>query len=115
MVGNGDTARGARLTIVSERATEPTKPGADTTTRSSGERKLRLVSSSDSTESTSATGEGTPGQPRDRQQRIILDRSLHARIGGILRDSFADIEREPLPKRLQDLIEELQAKEEGPR
>lgn len=41
-----------------------------------------------------------------------LDRTLQARIGSILRDSFADIEREPLPERLQELIKALKASDE---
>ena len=46
-----------------------------------------------------------PEQPKGG----YLDRSMQARIGSILRDSFADIEREPLPERLQELVKALQA------
>jgi len=45
----------------------------------------------------------------------FLDRSLQTRIGSVLRDSFADIEKEALPERLQDLIKALQAREQGRR
>jgi len=41
----------------------------------------------------------------------MLDRSLQERIGAILRDSFADIEQEPLPERLTKLIEALHREE----
>jgi hypothetical protein len=41
----------------------------------------------------------------------MLDRSLQERIGAILRESFADIEEEPLPERLSNLIEALHREE----
>jgi hypothetical protein len=41
----------------------------------------------------------------------MLDRSLQERIGAILRESFADIEQEPLPERLSKLIEALHREE----
>jgi hypothetical protein len=41
-----------------------------------------------------------------------LDRSLQQRIGAILRDSFTDIEREPLPEQLTKLMEALRALEQ---
>src|SRR5262245_54178574 len=54
-----------------------------------------------------------PQRQRPRDKGATLDRSLQARIGSVLRESFNDIEREPLPERLQDLIDELQAGEKG--
>jgi hypothetical protein len=54
-----------------------------------------------------------PQRQRPRQKGATLDRSLQARIGSVLRESFTDIEREPLPERLQDLMKELRAGEKG--
>ncbi|HWB44050.1 MAG TPA: NepR family anti-sigma factor [Hyphomicrobiaceae bacterium] len=52
--------------------------------------------------------------PRRANARgAILDRSLQARIGEILRESFKDIEREPLPEHLVELMEALKTKESG--
>jgi hypothetical protein len=50
-------------------------------------------------------------RPGQEYQGGMLDRQLQAQIGRILRDSFADIEREPIPDRLHRLIEALQKKE----
>ena len=50
---------------------------------------------------------------RRRKTAGMLDRSLQQRIGAILRDSFNDIEREPLPERLTKLLEALRAREKG--
>ncbi len=58
-----------------------------------------------------STMQHPPQRQRPRQKGATLDRSLQARIGSVLRESFNDIEREPLPERLQDLIDELQAGE----
>jgi hypothetical protein len=47
-----------------------------------------------------------------RKTAGTLDRSLQQRIGAILRDSFTDIEREPLPEQLTKLMEALRALEQ---
>ena len=54
---------------------------------------------------------GQPKNQRASNKEAFLDRSLQKQIGSVLRDSFADIEKEALPERLQDLIKALQAKE----
>ena len=55
------------------------------------------------------------GGPMIASQVRGLDRSLQKRIGSVLRESFADIEKGALPERLQDLIKALQAKEQSRR
>jgi hypothetical protein len=65
------------------------------------------------TKDSASTMQQPPPRQRPRQKGATLDRSLQARIGSVLRESFNDIEREPLPDRLQDLIEELQAGDKG--
>jgi hypothetical protein len=56
-----------------------------------------------------------PMRQRSVKKGAFLDRSLQKRIGSVLRDSFADFEKEALPERLQDLIKALQAKEQSRR
>lgn len=56
-----------------------------------------------------------PKNQRASNKEAFLDRSLQKKIGSALRDSFADIEKEALPERLQDLIKALQAKERSRR
>jgi hypothetical protein len=41
----------------------------------------------------------------------MLDRAQQERIGAALRESFADIEKEPLPNRLSKLIDALHLEE----
>jgi Anti-sigma factor NepR len=60
---------------------------------------------------TASTMPEPPQRQRQREKGATLDRSLQARIGSVLRESFTDIEREPLPERLEDLIRQLQAGE----
>src|SRR5262245_45493263 len=48
---------------------------------------------------------------RQRDAVGMLDRSLQQRIGEILRESFSDIEQEPLPERLNKLVQALRARE----
>jgi hypothetical protein len=64
---------------------------------------------------TASTMQQPPQRQRPRQKGATLNRSLQARIGSVLRDSFNDIEREPLPERLEDLVKQLQAGEKGHR
>jgi len=53
---------------------------------------------------------GPPSQ-RPAKGAGMIDRSLQERIGAVLRESFADIEKEPLPERLSKLIEALHREE----
>ena len=43
----------------------------------------------------------------------LLDRSVQAQIGRMLRDVFADIAEEPVPERFVKLLEILEAQEKG--
>jgi hypothetical protein len=70
-----------------------------------GERRLHVVRNE-------ADGKGNLSRPAPCPGRPgMLDRALLERIGAILRDSFADIEQEPLPERLSKLVEALRTQE----
>jgi hypothetical protein len=62
-----------------------------------------------SSDASPAERDSTEARLQERPKGGYLDRALQARIGSILRDSFTDIEREPLPERLEELIKALQA------
>lgn len=49
------------------------------------------------------------------KQAAMLDRGLQATIGSKLRDFFADVAQEPVPDRLVQLLEALDAKKESDR
>ena len=70
-------------------------------------RRLQLVRNDRYREA--STRSGPPSQRAKRT--VMLDRSLQERIGAILRESFADIEQEPLPDRLSKLMEALHREE----
>jgi hypothetical protein len=44
-------------------------------------------------------------------QPAVLDRTIQAQIGRLLRDVFADVAAEPVPRRFITLLAELEAKE----
>jgi hypothetical protein len=79
-------------------------------TLANGGRRLRLVQNEDTLDGQSDMQTAQPSED-PRRAVGILDRSLQERIGAILRDSFADIERDPLPERLTKLMEALRAEE----
>jgi hypothetical protein len=72
---------------------------------------LRIVHSADRSQAPSAS---TP-QPRRRQASdrapAMLDRTVQAQIGRLLRDVFADVADEPVPDRFITLLAQLEAKE----
>jgi hypothetical protein len=72
-----------------------------------GEQRLHLIRNAGS-KGASKGGQRPPGGPRPVR---MLDRSLQERIGAALRESFVDIEQEPLPERLNKLIEALHQEE----
>jgi hypothetical protein len=45
------------------------------------------------------------------RQPAMLDRTIQAQIGRLLRDVFSDVAAEPVPKRFVTLLAELEAKE----
>ncbi len=61
-----------------------------------------------SSEAAPAAQDSSDAKLQEQPKGGYLDRALQARIGSILRDSFTDIEREPLPERLQELVKALQ-------
>jgi hypothetical protein len=79
-----------------------------------GDETVRAVRNENEPADTNQMRKKAPRQPRDRQKQGFLDRTLQARIGTILRDSYSDIEQEPLPDRLQELIKALQDREKNP-
>ena len=52
-----------------------------------------------------------PGKAPDKSGGM-LDRSIQGQIGRMLRDVFADVAEEPVPKRFIKLLEALEAQEE---
>ena len=75
---------------------------------SMSERRLHLVHNEQRRGASMRAG--LPAQ-RPGQGAGMLDRSLQERIGAVLRESFADIENEPLPERLSKLIAALHGEE----
>ena len=111
MPGKEDSTRGTAAEAVAEGAVADRheQPLQGPRTRLSvimGERRLHLVRNE-------ADRKGSWGRPASRPAKGagMLDRALQERIGAILRDSFADIEQEPLPERLSKLVEALRTQE----
>ena len=75
---------------------------------SMSERRLHLVHNA---QRGGASMRARPSGQRPAQGAGMLDRSQQERIGAILRESFADIEKEPLPERLSKLIAALHGEE----
>jgi hypothetical protein len=73
--------------------------------------KLHVVRDEDNLDGQANMQTEPPPERGPRKTAGMLDRSLQQRIGAILRDSFTDIEREPLPERLTKLMEALRAQE----
>ena len=71
-------------------------------------RRLQLVRNDRYREASTRSG---PPSQRAGKRTVMLDRSLQERIGAILRESFTDVEQEPLPERLSKLIEALHREE----
>jgi hypothetical protein len=78
--------------------------------RATAAQRLRVVRQEDNVDGQLHAQAG-PTLERSRKTAGALDRSLQQRIGAILRDSFTDIEREPLPEHLTKLMEALRAQE----
>jgi hypothetical protein len=83
-------------------------------TKSSGsvsQPHLRVVHSADRFQGPS--GSMPPTQQRQASDRApaMLDRTVQAQIGRLLRDVFADVADEPVPDRFIALLAQLDAKE----
>ena len=81
---------------------------------------LRIVSNNESVPAHFGGGarhswQGTPLRPHPvpMKQDAMLDRSLQARIGGMLREVFSDLADAPVPDRFVALLEALDAKEKS--
>lgn len=80
-------------------------------TKSSGNpTQLHIVHSAERSPSAHPSGSSS-ATARDGPP-AMLDRSVQAQIGRLLRDVFADVAREPVPDRFVRLLAELQTKEE---
>ena len=73
---------------------------------------LRIVHSTDHVKAPSADmlPPDRSRHPPDRPP-AMLDRSVQAQIGRLLRDVFADVAGEPVPERFVDLLAKLENKE----
>jgi hypothetical protein len=58
--------------------------------------------------------QGSPASGGPPSSQGMLDRSIQARIGLLLRDAFAGVAGEPVPARFIELLEALAAQEEQP-
>jgi hypothetical protein len=76
------------------------------------EGRLRIVYNRDAEQGRRTMTAQPPSQDRHRAQGM-LDRGLQAKIGKMLRDIFSDVAEEPVPKRFEELLEALAAKEKG--
>jgi len=74
-----------------------------------GQPHLRVVHSADRFQGPSA-GPPQRHQASDRAP-AMLDRTVQAQIGRLLRDVFADVADEPVPERFITLLARLEAKE----
>jgi hypothetical protein len=80
-----------------------------------GSKHLRLAYSAGEAESVAMivqmrSGNGTGWGPSNGQ-RGLLDRTIQAQIGRMLRDLFSDAADEPVPERFTRLLEALEAEE----
>jgi hypothetical protein len=82
---------------------------------SPGSKHLRLAYSASEAGSVATVVQMKPenGQWRtpSKRQRGLLDRTVQAQIGRMLRDLFSDAAEEPVPERFARLLEALEAEE----
>ena len=80
-----------------------------------GSKHLRLIYRASEAESAPMTAQMISGNDRLRTpskgQRGLLDRTIQAQIGRMLRDLFSDAAEEPVPERLVRLLEALDGEE----
>ena len=74
---------------------------------------LRIVHSADRLEHPPSVDMPPPDENRPALDRkpAMLDRSVQAQIGRMLRERYADVAGEPVPERFITLLAELEAKE----
>jgi hypothetical protein len=81
--------------------------------KTSSTRHLYVVHSAEAPRNPPAM-ERPPPPARQKKSRGMIDRSVQAQIGRMLRDGFSDIAQEPVPPRFVRLLEALDAKEKKP-
>ncbi len=74
---------------------------------------LRIVHSADRLEDPSSVDMPDRPRPASDQKPAMLDRSVQAQIGRMLRDVFSGVAGEPVPERFITLLAELEAKEKS--
>lgn len=79
----------------------------------SNQPHLRIVYSADCVREPSSQMPSQPPPRRPTQDGVggMLDRTVQAQIGRLLRDVFADVAAEPVPQRFIKLLAALDAKE----
>ncbi len=83
-------------------------------TKSSGggsQPHLRIVHSADRFQAPSASMPLSQHRQASDRAPAMLDRTVQAQIGRLLRDVFADVADEPVPDRFITLLAQLEAKE----
>jgi hypothetical protein len=74
---------------------------------------LRIVHNADRFQAPSSVNMAPPERPRQTRDRppAMLDRTVQAQIGRLLRDVFADVAGEPVPERFITLLAQLETRE----
>ena len=88
----------------------------DTSLAPQNARHLRIVHTANAHQVVSSpmqtSSPGSPSRPPPPgKNRGLLDRSVQAQIGRMLRDVFSDVAKEPVPERFVKLLEALHAEE----
>jgi hypothetical protein len=77
----------------------------------SNQPHLRIVYSADRERGPSSQMQSQPPPTRPTRDGGMLDRTVQAQIGRMLRDIFSDVSAEPVPQRFIKLLAALEAKE----
>jgi Anti-sigma factor NepR len=83
--------------------------GQEPAVRAAQPGHLFIVRNLEAQQNPSSTRKASP--VRYQQQKGLLDRSVQAQIGRLLRDVFAGVADEPVPERFLKLLEALETKE----
>lgn len=93
--------------------TEDGHDGPESVIRSERPRHLYIVHCNKSAQPAhTMLVKDVPATTNSTTSRGMLDRTLQAKIGRMLRDVFSDVSAEPVPERFEKLLEALQAREE---
>lgn len=97
-----------------DRGHRSSSPEAELPARAAQPEHLYIVHSSDAPQGPPTMNRPSPPSRYQMKQKGMLDRSVQAQIGRLLRDIFADVAEEPVPKRFVELLEALETKEKQP-